>query len=43
VSENKQRVKVYRLTTTGKKQLAAEHSRRAQLLAAMTAASNPAK
>ena len=43
VSENKQRVKVYRLTTTGKKQLASEHSRWAQLVAAMTAALNPAK
>lgn len=43
VSENKQRVKVYRLTATGKKQLASEHSRWAQLVAAMTAALNPAK
>src|SRR6202162_4000574 len=38
VSENKQRVKVYRLTATGKKQLASEHSRWSQLVAAMTAA-----
>ena len=43
VSENKQRVKVYRLTATGKKQLATEHSRWAQLVAAMTAALSPAK
>jgi transcriptional regulator len=43
VSENKQRVKTYRLTATGKKQLASEHSRWAQLVAAMTAALNPAK
>ena len=43
VSENKQRVKVYRLTNTGKKQLASKHSRWAQLVAAMTAALNPAK
>jgi PadR family transcriptional regulator PadR len=43
VSENKQRVKAYRLTATGKRQLASEHSRWAQLVAAMTAALNPAK
>jgi PadR family transcriptional regulator PadR len=43
VSGNKQRVKVYRLTNTGKKQLASEHSRWAQLVAAMTRALNPAK
>jgi len=43
VSENKQRVKTYRLTATGKKQLANEHSRWSQLVAAMTAALNPAK
>jgi PadR family transcriptional regulator, regulatory protein PadR len=41
VSENKQRVKVYRLTSTGKRQLASEHSRWTQLVAAMTAALNP--
>lgn len=41
LSENKQRVKVYRLTAAGKKQLASEHSRWAQLVAAMTAALNP--
>ena len=43
VSDNKQRVKTYRLTATGKKQLATEHSRWSQLVAAMTAALNPAK
>lgn len=43
VSDNKQRVKVYRLTSTGKKQLATEHSRWAKLVAAMTAALNPVK
>ena len=35
VSDNKQRVKIYRLTTAGKKQLAAERSRWRQLLDAM--------
>jgi transcriptional regulator len=43
VSDNKQRVKVYRLTTAGKKQLLAEHSRWAQLVEAMAGALNPAK
>ncbi len=43
VSGNKQRVKVYRLTAAGKKQLASEHSRWSQLVAAMTAALNPAR
>ena len=43
VSDNKQRVKVYRLTGAGKKQLASKHSRWAHLVAAMTAALNPAK
>ena len=42
VSENKQRVKVYRLTATGRKQLAAEHSRWAQLVEAMAGALKPA-
>ncbi len=42
ISENKQRVKVYHLTAAGKKQLASEHSRWAQLLQAMTGALNPA-
>jgi PadR family transcriptional regulator PadR len=35
VSENKQRVKIYRLTPAGRKQLAAERSRWQRLLAAM--------
>jgi transcriptional regulator len=35
VSENNQRVREYRLTTAGKKQLAAERSRWEQLVAAM--------
>src|ERR1051326_3763780 len=43
VSDNKQRVKVYRLTTAGKKQLLAEHSRWAQLVEAMAGELNPAK
>jgi PadR family transcriptional regulator PadR len=43
VSENKQRVKLYRLTTAGKKQLASEHSRWAQLVEAMAGALNPRK
>jgi len=43
VSENKQRVKVYSLTKTGKKQLASEHSRWAQLVEAMAGALNPAR
>jgi len=43
VSDNKQRVKVYRLTTAGKKQLVSEHARWLQLVAAMTAALNPAR
>jgi len=42
LSENKQRVKVYRLTTRGKKQLASERSRWSQLVEAMTGALNPA-
>ncbi|HYL75561.1 MAG TPA: PadR family transcriptional regulator [Bryobacteraceae bacterium] len=43
VSENKQRVKLYRLTAAGKKQLASEHSRWAQLVEAMAGALNPRK
>jgi PadR family transcriptional regulator PadR len=43
ISENKQRVKVYRLTSTGKRQLASEYSRWSKLVAAMTAALNPAQ
>ena len=41
VSENKQRTKTYRLTVSGKKQLASEHSRWRQLVSAMTNALNP--
>lgn len=36
LSENKQRVKIYHLTSAGKKQLSAERSRWRQLLEAMT-------
>src|SRR5262245_5568118 len=43
VSENKQRVKVYRLTAAGKKQLAAERSRWAQLTEAVEGILNPAR
>jgi len=42
VSENKQRVKVYRLTATGKKQLSAERSRWSQLSQAIAGILNPA-
>lgn len=42
VSENKQRVKVYRLTATGKKQLSIERSYWSQLLRAMAGILNPA-
>ena len=42
VSENKQRVKVYRLTAAGKKQLSAERSRWSELLQAITGILNPA-
>jgi PadR family transcriptional regulator PadR len=41
ISENNQRVKVYRLTTNGKKQLANERSRWEQLSVAITRALNP--
>jgi PadR family transcriptional regulator, regulatory protein PadR len=41
VSPNKQRVKIYRLTAAGKKQLLTEHSRWRQLVRAMAAALNP--
>jgi len=41
VSENKQRVKVYRLTATGRKQLVAERSRWEQLLEAMAGILRP--
>jgi transcriptional regulator len=40
ISENKQRVKLYRLTTSGKKQLLSEHSRWRQLVSAMARALN---
>lgn len=42
LSENKQRVKVYRLTAAGKKQLSSERSRWSQLLEAMAGILNPA-
>ena len=42
VSENRQRVKVYRLTGAGKKQLTAERSRWAQLSNAIAGILNPA-
>jgi len=41
VSENKQRVKLYRLTTAGKKQLLSEHSKWRQLVNAMARALSP--
>ena len=41
VSENNQRVKLYRLTAQGKKQLASERSRWEQLAEAITRALNP--
>jgi PadR family transcriptional regulator, regulatory protein PadR len=41
VSQNKQRVKVYRLTATGRKRLASERSRWNQLLEAMSGILNP--
>jgi PadR family transcriptional regulator, regulatory protein PadR len=43
VSENKQRVRVYRLTTTGKKRLLSERSRWAQLSDAIAGVLAPAK
>ena len=43
VSENKQRVRIYRLTTTGKKQLAAERSRWEQLSEAIAGVLNPVR
>ena len=42
VSENRQRVKVYRLTSAGKKQLSAERSRWSQLSHAIAGILNPA-
>jgi PadR family transcriptional regulator PadR len=41
LSENNQRVKVYRLTAAGKKQLSSERSRWSQLLQAMAGILNP--
>jgi transcriptional regulator len=43
VSENKQRVRVYRLTTKGKRQLESERSRWAQVSEAIAGVLNPAK
>jgi transcriptional regulator len=43
VSENNQRVKVYRLTETGKRQLLSERSRWEQLSAAIAGVLNPAQ
>lgn len=43
VSENKQRVRVYRLTSAGKKQLLSERSRWEQLSEAITGILNPAR
>ncbi len=43
VSENNQRVKVYKLTTAGKKHLAAERSRWEQLTEAVESILNPPK
>jgi len=43
LSENRQRVRVYRLTARGKKQLASERSRWAELVQAMTGVLNPGR
>ena len=43
ISENNQKVKVYRLTATGRKQLATERSRWEQLSQAIERALNPQK
>lgn len=43
VSENKQRVKLYRLTATGKKRLATERSRWAQISDAIAGILNPGR
>ncbi|HYY58526.1 MAG TPA: PadR family transcriptional regulator [Pyrinomonadaceae bacterium] len=43
ISENKQQVKVYQLTASGKKQLSNERSRWEQLSEAITRALNPQK
>ena len=42
-SENKQRTKVYRLTTSGKKELLSERSRWTQFVEAISRTLNPAK
>src|SRR5215472_1008405 len=42
LSENRQRIKVYRLTNAGKKQLSAERSRWSQLSQAIAGILNPA-
>ena len=42
ISENKQRVRVYRLSAAGKKKLASERSRWAQISEAITGILNPA-
>jgi PadR family transcriptional regulator PadR len=42
VSENNQRVKVYKLTVAGRKQLSTERSRWSQLLEAISSILNPA-
>jgi PadR family transcriptional regulator, regulatory protein PadR len=41
MSENKQRVKIYKLTALGRKQLASERSRWEKLLEAMSGVLNP--
>ncbi|HWZ30729.1 MAG TPA: PadR family transcriptional regulator [Bryobacteraceae bacterium] len=41
LSENKQRIKLYRLTAGGKKQLLSEHSRWRQLVTAIASALSP--
>jgi len=43
LSENKQRVRVYRLTARGKKQLASEKSRWVELVQAMTGVLSPGR
>jgi len=43
VSDNKQRTRVYRLTTAGRKHLLSERSRWTQLVEAMSGILNPAK
>ena len=43
LSDNKQRVKVYRLTAAGKKQLSSERSRWSELSQAMAGILNPAR